>query len=199
MPIINLIQEQRVAEQRRDQRTRIAGYTFLITVGFGALGFIIIFFQKSACQAEISRLNQEIATNKPIMKQIDDCKAEETKMQPRLDTLSEAEKVSGKWSDILTHLETQTPAGTWLTGMQCPPAKDDKPISITFTGTAMAQEPISEFTLRTQNDPCLDNVVLHFTQEKRTTNGDRKVDFEVGAEVAGSAAEKSKVKEDTKS
>jgi Tfp pilus assembly protein PilN len=121
------------------------------------------------------------------MDQIDACNTAENSLKPKLLTLIEAQKVSDKWEDILARLQTQTPSDTWLTGLQCPPATDDKPIDLVFTGTATAQQPISEFILRAQNQPYLDAVTLHFTQEKRSATGGRAIDFEMGAQITNSA------------
>jgi Tfp pilus assembly protein PilN len=198
MPIINLIQEQRIADQKRDQGVRMAMFTCMATVAFGVLGYGILMFEQQASQAEISRLNQEIEANKPIVARIDDTTKQEDALKPRLTTLGEAQKVTDKWADILKHLQTQTPQDTWLTGLQTPAVTDDKPITLVFTGTARAQEPVSEFILRQQNQPFLANVTLHFTQAKRAMQNGKFIDFEMGAEILDSATQKKVTKEDQK-
>jgi Tfp pilus assembly protein PilN len=190
MPIINLIQEQRLAEARRDQGVRIALFVLMGTISLGVLSYGILIFQRQALLAEESRLDADIKANEPIMKQIDAIGATENTLKPKLQTLIDAQKVSDKWEDILTRLETQTPPDAWLTGLQCPQVSDDKPIELVFTGTSRAQRPISEFILRTQNQPCLENVMLHFTQEKRSTGTSRAIDFEMGAEIKDSSDQK---------
>jgi Tfp pilus assembly protein PilN len=189
MPNKNQIQEERLADQKRDQGVRIALFVLAGTIALGVVSYGILMFQRQSLLAEQSRYVEEIAMNKPIMEQIDACNTAESQLKPKLQTLIEAQKVSDKWGDILARLETQTPEGTWLTSLQCPPDSDDKPITLVFAGTAKAQEPISEFILRAQNQPNLDNVTLHFTQEKRSATGGRAIDFEMGAIIAGSAEE----------
>ncbi|HWD41828.1 MAG TPA: PilN domain-containing protein [Fimbriimonas sp.] len=198
MPIINLIQEQRLAAQKREQRARIAFTTFVGVLAAGVLGYGYLFYEKQALSTKAASLNQTIQKMAPIVAQINDCKKQQSLLDPRFQTLEDAAKTSGRWTHILTHLETQTPAGTWLTGMQCQAVQQDKPVSIVLTGTSKAQEPISEFILRVQNEPNLENVNLHFTQEKRSMTG-KAIDFEIGADVAGTLDKKNTIKEDTRS
>jgi Tfp pilus assembly protein PilN len=199
MPIINLIQEQRIADQKRDQGVRIALFALSGTFALGFLGYGILMFQRQALLAEQSRLQSEIAANEPVMAQIDACVKTEDSLKPRVTTLEEAQKVSNKWEDILTRLQTQTPIDTWLTGLQCPQVPDDQPISLVFSGTGRSQEPISEFILRAQNQPYLDSVQLHFTQEKRAASGGKAIDFEMGAQISGSAEKKESLDQEQKS
>jgi len=189
MPIINLIQEQRLQAARQEQRTRIAFLTFVGAASLAAFGYGIIFYERSSLQSEISRQTEELNKTKPVVDQIDKINADMSQLKPRLDSLTDASKQTDTWAHILTNLQTQTPAATWLTGLQSTGSDKAKPIQVTLMGSAFAQEPIAEFVLRVQNDPDLENVALHFTQQKKAANG-ATIDFEIGGDIAGTADQK---------
>ncbi len=199
MPVINLIQEQRLALHRLEQRSRIAFLTLIGAAVTTALGYGILMFQGQALHAQIGRLDLELQKLSPIVAQIEENDKEQAVLKPRLQTLQQAQEQSDRWAHILQHLRTQTPADTWLTAMQATALQQDKPTSIVIQGVAQAQEPIGEFILRVENEPDLENVSLHFTQEKRGPNGPKAIDFEMAADLAGSAEQKQAVKEEGKS
>jgi len=189
MPIINLIQEQRLNAFKQEQRTRIAFLTFVGAASLAVFGYGIIFYERSSLETEISRQTADLEKAKPIVDQIEKIDRDMGEMKPRLDTLTDASKQTDRWSHILHHLQTQTPVDTWLTGMQSSGSDSSKPIQLTLQGTGKAQEPIAEFVLRVQNEPNLENVALHFTQQKRVITGNA-IDFEVGGDLAGSLEKK---------
>ena len=197
MPIINLISEQRAATQKAEQRARIAFMTMVGSATVGLFGYGFVFYMHQALQMEIDRKQADVKRLAPLVSQIEGTERQTGQLQPRLTILTDAQTKTDRWDHILLHFETQTPPGTWLTGLQCMPSNDpSKPVLMTFTGTAGALDPIGEFVMRTQNEPNLNSVVLHFAQEKRSSQGSRAIDFEVGAELAGSSEKK--VQEDDK-
>jgi Tfp pilus assembly protein PilN len=199
MPIINLIQEQQQARERMDQRSRIA---FLALIGTGVLavfGLGILHFQAVGLKTEIGRLDSELTKMKPIIAEIEEDEKDQAVLQPQLKTLEDAQNQTNKWTHILQYLRTETPSDSWLTGVAATSStQPDKPTLVVIQGTARGQQPISEFILRAENEPDLQNVALHFTQEKKSANG-KAIDFEMGAELAGSVDQKKSVKEDQKS
>jgi Tfp pilus assembly protein PilN len=198
MPVINLIQEQRQALHKSEQRARIGLMTLTLTGLAGALGYGILYFQKEALTSEISRLNLDLQKTAPVVAQIEANEKQEDLLTPELTTLTDAQKRSDCWVHILQHLATQTPKDAWLTAMQSNALEGDKPITVVLQGTAKSQQPIGEFILRVENEPDLENVALHFTQEKRSFKG-KAIDFEIGADIAGSEDQKKTAKEDDKS
>lgn len=200
MPVINLIQEQRLVRQRQEQRARIALLTLAGTVVLGLFGYGILFFEGTALKFEVSRLDSDLTKMKPVIAQIEDNERQRALLSPRLKTLQDAQTQTNRWAHLLQYLRTQTPTDTWLTALQSNALEQDKPTTVVLQGTARAQKPISEFILRTENEPDLENVLLHFTQEKKSgVSTMRAVEFEVGADIAGSAEQKKTVKEDSKS
>lgn len=198
MPVINLIQEQRLAHQRLEQKARIALLTLIGTGAIAIFGYGIFFFQAEGLKSEITRLDSDLKTMKPIIAEIESNEKDESLLSPRLKTLEEAQNQTNRWAHILQHFRTQTPANTWLTAMQATAVQKDKPTTLVIQGTAKGQEPIGEFILRVENEPDLQNVLLHFTQEKKSANG-KAIDFELAAEIAGTEEQKKTVQEDKKS
>ncbi len=201
MPLINLIQEQRIAAKRAEGATRTAFFGFAVTAVtvVGAYGFVL--FQTESGQATEAKLRSEQQKVAPIASQIAKLEAEYSTLEPRTKTLEDAQGASDRWLRILTHLKTQTPKTTWLTTLRATAADPSKPTLLTLSGAGAAQEPIAEFILRTQNAADLDNVALKYTQE-RISGKAHAIDFEVTADVKGTAVETIKdatKKEETKS
>jgi Tfp pilus assembly protein PilN len=189
MPIINLIQEQRLNAAKQEQRTRIAYMTFVGAAALAVFGYGIIFYQKASLQTEISRQTAELDKTKPVVDQIEAIQHDMDDLKPRVESLTKAAVQTDQWAHILHHLQVQTPEGTWLTGLQSTGIDPAKPVMVTLQGSSKAQEPIAEYVLRVQNEPNLDNVALHFTQQKKVIAG-ATIDFEIGGELAGSADKK---------
>lgn len=195
MPYINLIQEQRLARKRNESKTRTFTFVFLGAAVASVLGFGFFYLQSALYHAEKSRLEAQLARNAPLIAQIGEYQAQYAELAPRLKTLEDAQLVSARWGRIMTHIAHQTPKPAWLTAVRVQANDPAKPISLSFIGVAPAQEPISEFILRMQNSKDLENVNLKFTQEKMV-NALKAVEFEVTADIVGTAEAKPKLEEE---
>lgn len=196
MPLINLIQEQRLAARKNEQRARGFFLAFAVTfVGtVGAYG--LVFIQSESLKSEAARLRNQIQTNEPLVAEIDKNEAELSKLSPRLKTLEDAQLISERWNRILKHVATQTPANTWLTALRASGGDATKPIAISLIGMGPSQDPIGEFILRMQNSTDLQNVTLKYTQEKLAVA--KAIEFEVTADIVGTADEAPKNEEEKK-
>ena len=188
MPLINLIQEQRLALMREQRRARslflLFTGTLVASVGtYGALAF-----QSDRLEQEAAKLNTEIQRMAPLLAQIEKQDNERKALLPRLKSLEDAQATSERWSRILYHVSTQTPPDVWLTGFRSVSNDPSAPVMVTFQGMAMAQEPVGEFILRLQNAEDLERVNLKFTQEK-LVNATRTKEFQLEAAVVGTASE----------
>lgn len=163
------------------------------------LGYGVLMFHAQTLRAEIGRLLVELNKLSPIIAQIEENEKEQGTLTPRLQTLQQAQQQTDRWTHILQHLRTQTPSETWLTAMQSSALQADKPTSLVIQGVSRAQEPIGEFILRIENEPDLENVALHYTQEKHSTTGNKAIDFEMAADISGSEDQKPVTKEEGKS
>jgi Tfp pilus assembly protein PilN len=191
MPYINLIQEQRQGSRRNELKSRAGFFTFAgVLIVFGA-ALLTLFTKTASLNSDESTLRATLAQLAPTVAQIQKNKTAEEELRPKLASLEAAQDMTQKWVRILTHFETQTPGTTWLTGVRSIGQDPDMPVTVTLVGMSTAQEPVSEFILRTQNEPDLDDVALHFTNEKVSPYGNT-IEFEVGAQIKGTAPEKIK-------
>lgn len=189
MPLINLIQEQRLARKRNEARARSFFLVFVGSAVASVGGFGFFWLQTEGLAREKSQLEAQLQKNAPLVKQIEEYKTQYATLSPRLKTLEDAQLVSGRWGRIMTHIATQTPSPTWLTSMRVQGADATKPINLSLVGVSPGQEPISEFILRLQNSTDLQNVNLKFSQEKML-QFTKAVEFEVTADIVGTAEAK---------
>jgi Tfp pilus assembly protein PilN len=197
MPYINLIQEQRSHSQREEVRARAGFFAFVgVAVLMGA-GYAVLFTKSAALDSQEAGLKARLQALAPDVAQIQANRAKEAELRPKLTSLEEAQGLTQKWIGILSHFKTQMPQNTWLTGLRSNGAEPDKPVAMTINGLSVAQEPIGEFIMRTQNEPDLDAVALRFTNERTSMFGNT-IEFEIGAEIKGTAPEKLKEDEEVK-
>lgn len=191
MPWINLIQEQTLLERANARKARMFLFAFAGAFGVSVTAVGFLTFQLDTLNGEVSRLNAKTQRVAPLIRQVDDSKNELAVMGPKLTTLEDAQKTSARWSRILEHLTRQTPPQTWLTTMRCTVTDPTKPINVTLAGLSFRQELVGEFILRLQGCTDLENVALKFTQEKMISTT-RNIEFEVSADIAGTAEAKPK-------
>lgn len=184
MPLINLIHEQRALVRRREQQARIGFLILTGSVGIGVFGSAALLLQTAFIRSEKARLNSELQRLEPLSREIVTNGNEMGRLQPRVKTLEDARKMTDRWRAILTHLTVNTPRETWLTTLRAVGDDPNKPVTLTFDGMGLAQAPIGELLLRTQNCEDLKNVRLNFTEE-RVTNQTKAISFEFLADVTG--------------
>lgn len=191
MPLINLIQEQRLARRRNEGKARTFFFVFVGSAVASLGGFGYFFLQSEGLAREKTQLEAQIAKSAPLVKQIEEYQTQYGQLAPRLKTLEDAQLVSNRWGRILTHIATQTPSPTWLTALRVQGSDAAKPINLSVQGVSPNQEPISEFILRLQNSKDLENVGLKYSQEKMMQRT-KAVEFEVTADIVGTAEAKPK-------
>ena len=198
MPLINLIQEQRLAVKRDETRARSYFFGF---IGIGILsvgGYLSLLLETEHLQGQEMKMNADIQRVKPLLAQKDANDKQYQDLSPRVKTLGDAQLITARWDRLLNHLSKQTPEHTWMTGLRCTATDPEKPIAISFIGIGTSQEPIGELILRLQNSQDLEEVQLKYTQEKMI-NMDRAVEFEIDADIAGTADKKDAVKKEAQS
>lgn len=184
MPHINLIHEQRASIRRREAQARAGLLVFACSVGLTAIGSGFLLLQQQAARGEEDRLRAELRRLEPIAKQIEANGVEAGRLAPRVKTLEDARLATDRWRRILEHLAVNTPRETWLTYLRSTADDPTKPVEVKVSGMGMAQAPIGELLLRTQNCPDLENVTLGYTEERVTSNV-KAIQFEFGANVTG--------------
>ena len=188
MPHINLIHEQRNAIRRRESQARAGLLVLAGSVGVTAILSGILLVQAQGVRGEADRLTAELQRLEPIAKKIEANASETDKLSPRLKTLGDAREATDRWSRILQHLTVNVPKDTWLTYMRTTSDDPSKPVQMTVSGMGSSQAPIGELLLRTQNSRDLENVNLRFTEE-RVTQQVKMIQFEFGADIAGTMPE----------
>jgi Tfp pilus assembly protein PilN len=191
MPFINLIQEHVLAGKRERKRAQMALTCFVVAtcLAVGANGYCL--YQGESLESQIAVLKQENEKHKGMLAQIEQNRLELLDLAPRLKTLSNAQVMTQRWSTILDHLSKQTPPGAWLTSVRSQGSDPSKPLQTSFQGLSSRQELVGEFILRLQACKELENVNLKFTAEKIVNTG-KGIEFDVSAEVAGTAEAKPK-------
>jgi len=197
MPLINLIQEQRLAIKRSEAKARtfFFGFAAVAVASVGSYGFLI--FESEKAQGQVGRLKNLLRSNQPLVDKIEQNKKDAGTMGPKLKTLADAQLMTDRWNRILHHVCTQTPQHAWLTSMRASVGDPTKPIAVSFLGMANGQAPIGEYMQRLQNLSDLDAVTLKYSQEKMMV-GYRAIEFEISAEITGTAEQKPITEEDKK-
>lgn len=197
MPYINLIQEQRTSTQAREQKARTFFIAFVAVSVASAGAFLFFWTQSMFIGAQISNLEAQAKKNAPLEGQIAESEQSLSVLKPRLTTLQSAQEITDRWNHIMDHLAVQTPPQAWLTGLRCLVTDASKPIQVSFVGVAPNQSPVGEFILRLQNLTDLENVTLNHTSEKLITDT-KGIEFQVDADMVGSAEKKVKSEEEKK-
>lgn len=195
MPLINLIQEQRLTAKRNERKTRSYFFMFVGVSMASAVGYLGLLLETEQMVSQQGKLNAQIQKLRPIGKQIEENQKQLGDISPRIKTLEDAQLFTARWDRILHHLSHQTPGHTWITAMRTMATDPQKPASVSIFGMSVAQEPVGEFILRLQNSPDLENVQLKFTQEK-VINMAKGIEFQVDSDIAGSIEQKQAIKQE---
>lgn len=189
MPLINLIQEQRMAAKKNEQASRLFFMTFAGSAALSVVALGFLTFLKEQAEGEQSALQVKAQQLKPLLDEVEMNVSEYSKLAPRVTTLEGAQETTNRWNRIMAHLSTQTPAETWMTQMRAMQNDPKNPVTVSFIGLSMKQELIGEFILRLQGCTDLSNVNLKFSQEKNVQLG-RQLEFEVTSDIEGTVEEK---------
>lgn len=196
MPSINLIEPLKIAARKSEKQLRVSKMTFMGSAIIAAFGYGLLMLQSGDIGGEERKLQEQIAKLKPLVDEIETQKKEVNQLTPRLQTLQDAQKLTGRWGRIMQHLSTNTPPEVWLTGLRSLASDGEKPINLSIVGVAKTQANVSEFALRWQNALDLEAANLRYSQEKMLDKL-QAIEFEVGGDIVGTA-EKKKVKEEVK-
>lgn len=189
MPLINLIQDQRLVAKKNERTARVFFMSFAISGALSVLSFGSLLIMKESVQNEASDLRVKAQKIQPIVDEIDATNREYSKLAPRVTTLTGAQETSTRWNRVLDHLAVHTPTETWLTNLRAMQTDPKSPVTLNFQGLSKRQELIGEFILRLQGSADLTNVGLKYTQEKPAAVGSQ-LEFEVSGELEGTADEK---------
>ena len=193
MPFINLIQEQRLVARRNETLSRTCFIALVAVSGCVVVGWGFLTFQLDQVRGQQARWRNDIQRQVPMIAEITLNTKESAILEPKVKTLEDGQKLTDKWSHILAHLTVQTPKDTWLTAVRGTSVDEENPTTVSFVGMSTGQEPVSELTRRLQNAKDLDAVNIKNTHPKEW-NGKPMVEFEIVAQVKGTAKPKPPVK-----
>lgn len=191
MPLINLIQEQRLAASKNERAARFFFLTFASSAALSVVALGFLTYLKESADSEESGLRAKAQKLQPILDEIDKNQADYGKLAPRVTTLENAQETTNRWNRVLAHLSTQTPTETWLTQIRASQPDLKQPVQISFIGLSSKQELIGELILRLQGSTDLKDVGLKFSQEKNVQYGSQ-LEFEVSAGLDGTVEEREK-------
>ena len=196
MPLVNLIQEQRLSIRQREQQVRML---LLGVLGIGAMSFLTAgYFTFEAVRYNLNAdgLVAQKERLRPLMEELTAKERMIGTMGPRVTTLATAQQKTAQWYSILNHLTTNTPEGIWLSEVKCSQPMPDKPTEVSISGLSTTQEAVGLFIMRLEASPELENVELKFTQEKQGPTT-RNTQFELSAMLVGSAKTEEPIEEGT--
>ncbi len=189
MPLINLIQDQRLAAKKNERASRLFFMSFATVGALSLLSFGSLLIMKESAENEASDLRAKAQEIQPIVDEVEATNQEYSKLAPRVTTLTGAQETTTRWNRVLDHLAVHTPTETWLTSLRAMQTDPKAPVTVNFFGLSKRQELIGEFILRLQGSDDLANVGLKYTQEKPAATGSQ-LEFEVMGELEGTVEEK---------
>lgn len=194
MPLINLIEEQRLGSRQDDRRARLFlfGLVGAFVVIGGAFGWLML--ETDTLSGKEAKLLKQVNEAAPIMAEIESNKKQLLEMSPKLTTLEGAQESTLRWSRILDHVSHNTPDKTYLTSIRCVNTDPTKPVQLTVVGISANQEAVGDFMTRLHLCDDLEAVNLKFTQEKIVERA-KAIEFEINADVVGTAESKPKDEE----
>lgn len=191
MPTLNLILERRLAIRRDESQSRLLLILSGAAAGAGILGFLAIGFATIHDKAKIAQLREMEQREAPMLHNIDSDTKMSQALLPKIQILEQAQQTCNRWGRVMNFISHQTPPEVWLSSIRASGVDPSKPITATIMGTATAQDPVSEYVLRLQNSPDLENVTLKFTQAKQQLTVS-ETEFEIDADIKGTAQAKPK-------
>ncbi len=180
MANINLISARRA---ERVRLTRIAKGLVLGLVGSGVLSAGAVTFMLTRylmAKTRVVAADARLAELRPILEEIESAERERTQLQPKLVTLSQAQKNTSRWFGIMEGLKRVVPQQTWLTGVTVE-GNEEAGRVIRVNGITVNQSRVGETMYRlTQQPDFYSKVDLRYTRTTRVEEQEN-VEFELAA------------------
>lgn len=188
MPLINLIQEQRLVARAKQKQVHFAMLGTLALGALSVLGTIGLFLDTTRLNMQAGALEQKKIELQPTLDELSKNEEALELMRPRIETLTTARKDSTKWEEVLAYLTTNTPNDTWLTSVKAFKQDVSTPMILTFNGVSSKLEYVGNFQYRIGLCDELENPTLKFAQPRFSEKG-QMVEFEVTADMVGTKEE----------
>ncbi len=199
MAVINLIEQEIQLRRQYERKVRLIGLAWGFVVLLVMVGWGGVMLYLAALQAQSARLEEERVKLQPIVQALQRTQAELNALQPLITTLQSARTDTGRWQRLFHHLSQHTPPNCFLTYVELGKRSDPKkPMEVIIRGTAESQETVGELMLRLNQNPDLENLRLDYTQERRLSESASAFDFQLTAQVKGTALQTKEEKKDEK-
>jgi len=188
MAVINLIAQEQQLRRVAERKTRAMGFGWIVTGGLIGVGWAGLLMYAGTLTMQRAQIEEQMVKLRPTVQQLKQVQAEMNTLQPLIETLQNARKDTGRWQKLFQHLAQHTPDGCFLTGAELGKRSDPKkPMEITLKGIAENQQRVGEFMLRLNQHPELEQVRLDYTQERTLSEQQSAVEFQITAQVKGTA------------
>ncbi len=188
MAVINLIAQEQQLRRVAERKTRLMGLGWVLIAALIGAGWAGLLLYASALTMQRARVEEQMVKLRPTVQQLRQFQAELGALQPLVETLQNARKDTGRWQQLFQHFSQHTPNGCFLTGAELGKRADPKkPLEITLKGVAENQQLVGEFMLRLNQHPELEQVRLDYSQERTLTEQQSAVEFQVTAQIKGTA------------
>jgi Tfp pilus assembly protein PilN len=180
MANINLISARRAERVRLTKVARGLAVALLASgvLSAGAVMFMLTRFVMA--KQRVAQAESRLAVLRPILEEIEAAEQERRDLQPKLVTLTDAQKSTNRWFGIMEGLKRVVPEQTWLTNLSVEGNPETGRI-IRVNGISNNQSRVGETMYRlTQQPEYYSKVDLRFT---RTTQVETRenVEFELAA------------------
>lgn len=188
MAVINLIAQEQQVWRAAQRKTRLLGMGAVLVVGLISVGWGALLLASAGIAMQRARVEEQMVKLRPTLQQLKQTQAELGALQPLVETLQNARKDTGRWQQLFQHFAQHTPNGCYLTGAELGKRADPKkPMEITLKGVAENQQIVGEFMLRVNQHPELEQVRLDYSQERALSEQLTAVEFQVTAQIKGTA------------
>lgn len=193
MPSINMIAPRRAEKRRfeRDMRRLVIVIIVELVVAVGLGGWMCTRYFTT--RAQVDELTAQLAKLEPVVKEIEQYDKATAKLKPKLDLLNQAKDDTMRWFNTLDRLTQCVPSSAWLTQINTGRDRDGSSLTISLNGMSATQANVGEAMLRLHTIPELENVSLHYTQERVNRTGSA-FEFEIGANMKPGGKDAKEVK-----
>ncbi|MFN3690474.1 MAG: PilN domain-containing protein [Fimbriimonadales bacterium] len=200
MAVINLIAQEQQLRRVAERRNRLLGIGWMLVAALVAVGWGGLILYAGALTMQRAHIEEQMVKLRPTLQQLQQTQAELNALQPLVSTLQNARKDTGRWQQLFQHFARHTPNGCFLTGAELGKRSDPKkPLEITLKGVAENQQLVGEFMLRLNQHPELEQVRLDYSQERALSEQQVAVEFQITAQIKGTAQQPNQNQEGTQS
>ena len=197
MAVINLIAQEQQMRRQLERKTRLLGFGWLSVAGVIGAGWASLLLYGNSINAQRAQVEAQLTELRPTLQQLKQTQAQLAALQPLVETLQNAQKDTRRWLQLFQHFSQHTPQGCYLIGAELGKRADPKkPMEVVLRGTADKQETVGELMLRLNQHPDLEKVRLDFSQERTLGETQSAFDFQITAEIKGTAIQTKEEKKD---